>query len=147
MAHIHSVYDSDVHFKLDIKTRTFSNENELKTLIAQGDHNSERFTFEIPRYIENHDMLTCNKVEIHFINIDNTTKESSIDVYEVDDVQASPNDDEIVIFSWLLSNIATKYNGNLSFSIKFKCITNETIDYQWSSLIYSKIQVGATYNN
>lgn len=147
MAHIHSVYDTDIHFKLDIKSRTFSNESELKTLVAQGDHNSERFTFEIQRYVENHDMLTCNKVEIHFINIDNATKESSIGVYEVDDLQVSPSDENIVIFSWLISNLATKYNGNLNFAIKFKCVTEGTIDYQWSSLVYSKVQVSSIYNN
>lgn len=145
MAHIHSVYDTDVHFKLDLKTRTFLNVNSLKLLIAQGDHNSERFTFEIPRYVDGHDMMECDYVEVHFNNTNATTQETSQDVYIVDDVQVSEDDDEIIIFSWLLSNVATKYNGSLSFSIKFKCVTNGSVDYQWNTLIFSDIHVGASY--
>ncbi len=147
MAHIHNVYDSDIHFKLDSKTRSFINESELKTLVAQGDHNSERFTFEMPRYIEGHDMTTCNRIEIHYININSTTKETSEDIHIVDDMQASTDDENVAIFSWLLSNNASKYSGILNFMIKFKCLTNGEIDYQWSTLIYSKIQVGASYDN
>lgn len=147
MAHLHNVYDSDIHFKLDLKTRLFLNESELKTLVAQGDHNSERFTFEIPRYIERHDMTLCNRIEIYYININSSTKETSQDVYIVDDMQVSPDDTNVVIFSWLLSNNATKYNGNLSFVIKFKCITNDVVDYQWSTLIYSKVQVCSSYDH
>ena len=38
----------------------------------QYDHNSECFTFEIPKEIEGHNVTDCNVVEIHYINIDNT---------------------------------------------------------------------------
>ena len=48
MAHIHSVYDNDTHFKIDPATRQISNESG-KVVLMQNDHNSERFTFEIPR--------------------------------------------------------------------------------------------------
>lgn len=147
MAHIHNVYDSDIHFKLDYKTRLFLNESELKTLVAQGDHNSERFTFEMPREIEGHDMTTCNRIEVHYININSTTKETSEDIYIVDDMQVSPDDENIAVFSWILSNNATKHKGNLNFMIKFKCLTGDVIEYQWSTLIYSKVQIGASYDN
>ena len=147
MAHLHNIYDSDIHFKLDSKTRTFSNETELKLLVAQGDHNSERFTFEIPRYIEQHDMLNCNRIEIHYINISSTTRDTSKDVYYAEDLQVSPEDENIVIFSWPLRGNATKYNGSLSFSISFKCLEGDEITYSWNTLIYSKISVGKSLNN
>lgn len=146
MAHIHDVKSSDFHFILNPITRSFSNVNEAKNLIAQGDHYSERFTFEMPRYVEGHDMLTCNKVEIHYINVNTTTRESVGDVYIVDDMQAKDDGNDIT-FSWLLSRNATKYDGKLNFMVKFKCISDVEVDYQWSSLIYQKIQVGASYDN
>ena len=147
MAHLHNIYDSDIHFKLDSKTRTFSNETELKLLVGQGDHNSEIFTFEIPRYIEQHDMLKCNRIEIHYINISSTTRDTSKDVYYAEDLQVSPEDENIVIFSWPLRGNATKYNGSLSFSISFKCLEGDEITYSWNTLIYSKISVGKSLNN
>ena len=75
MAHKHSVYDSDTHFSINPMTRVLKNESSSKKSVVQYDHNSERFTFEIPRYIEEHDMLLCNVVHIHYININNQTKE------------------------------------------------------------------------
>lgn len=147
MAHLHNIYDSDIHFKLDSKTRTFSNETELKLLVGQGDHNSEIFTFEIPRYIEQHDMLKCNRIEIHYMNISSTTRDTSRDVYYAEDLQVSPEDENIVIFSWPLRGNATKYNGSLSFSISFKCLEGDEITYSWNTLIYSKISVGKSLNN
>lgn len=147
MAHLHNIYDSDIHFKLDSKTRTFSNETDLKLLVAQGDHNSERITFEIPRYIEQHDMLKCNRIEVHYINISSTTRDTSKDVYIVNDAQVSPEDENVVEFSWLLSGRATQYNGTLSFAISMKCLTDEVIDYRWNTLTYEKILVGKSLNN
>ena len=69
MSHIHSVYDGDTHFKIDPVTRQIENTSG-KVILMQNDHNSERFTFEIPRTIDGHDMSQCNAVEVHYINID-----------------------------------------------------------------------------
>lgn len=148
MAHIHSVYDNDTHFKIDHVTRGFSNEGSLKTLVVQNDHNSERFTFELPRFIEGHDMLVCNRVEVHYLNTDTSTKEYTSGVYEVDDLQESPNDENVAILSWLLSNNATKHVGTLNFVIRFACLTGDTIDYAWNTVIYDKIHVtSGIYNS
>lgn len=68
MGHLHSVYDTDNHFKVDGITRAITDISETKTSLVQHDHNSERFTFEIPRYIEGHDMLACNDVSVRYRN-------------------------------------------------------------------------------
>lgn len=146
MAHLHKIYDNDVHFKIDPNTRLFSNVGEVKSTISQGDHNSERITFEIPRTVDGHDMSLCDKVEIHYLNFNTSTRESVKDVYQVEDLQVSEEDENIVEFSWLLSGNSTKHNGDLSFSISFKCLSGEEIVYKWNTLIYSKITVGESYN-
>lgn len=56
MAHKHPIYDTDPHFKIDGDTRVIINASDVKVALMQGDHNSERFTFEIPRYVDGHDM-------------------------------------------------------------------------------------------
>lgn len=140
MAHIHEVYDTDVHFFINTITRKIVNTSEQNQMI-QYDHNSERFSFEIARYIDGHDMMLCDKVEIHYVNTDKVSKEENRGIYAVVDLQVSPEDNEMVIFSWLLSRNATEFVGNLQFQIKFACMTAETVDYLWSTDICTDFSV------
>ena len=148
MSHLHSIVDTDLHFSINPITREILNESEIPKNLIQGDHDSERFSFSIPRYIEEHDMSLCNKVEVHFINISAANKnDKSADVYIVDDVKLSPDSNDIIVFSWLISGNATKYAGTLSFLIKFKCLTDTDIDYEWNTAVYSDISIGTGMNN
>ena len=141
MAHIHEVIDSDKCFTIDPITRLIVNDaGNKKTQIIQNDHNSERFSFQLPRYIEGHDMSLCDKVEVHYINIDQSSNERSVGVYEVNDLALS-EDNESVLLSWLISNNATRYVGVLSFAICFKCMSNDIIEYSWNTAINSSIQI------
>ena len=142
MAHIHSVYDTDAHFQIDGVTRAVKNASATKTMVVQHDHNSERFTFEVPRLIDGHDMSTCNVVQVHYINTDSTDRTKfSTGVYEVDDLQISPGNEDVVICSWLISSNATKHVGNLSFVIRFVCSTDGEIDYAWNTAVHSNVYV------
>ena len=148
MAHIHEVIDSDKCFTIDPITRAIVNDaGNKKTQLIQNDHNSERFAFQLPRYIEGHDMSLSNKVEVHYINLDQTSNERSVGVYEVNDLALS-EDNESVLLSWLISNNATKYVGVLSFAICFKCMSDDVIDYSWNTAINSSIQIAkGMYNS
>ena len=141
MKHLHSVYDSDTHFIIDPITKVIKKDLVKKVTLVQGDHNSERFTFEMPRFIEGHDMLLCDLIEVHFDNINTATGDVSSDYYEVADIQWSANDENVVVFSWLISDSATKYAGTLEFSIKFKCTTDGVCDYQFNTAINNDIFV------
>lgn len=147
MAHKHSIYDTDLHFVIDPVTRQIINQSPKKTTLIQGDHNSERFTFEMPRTIEGHDMSLCDKVEIHYINTASNKIDVSKDFYKADDVQISPDGEDVVIFSWLISGLATKYDGDLAFLIKFKCLSGDVVDYKWNTDIHSNINVGLGMDN
>lgn len=148
MAHIHSVYDTDKHFVIDPVARTVTNVSG-KVVVVQGDHNSERLTFEIPRTVEGHDMSTCNKVEVHYNNVD--AANPSIphpNAYEVDDLQLSPDDENVVILSWLISADATRYVGQLHFSIKFMCDDGDgKPDYVWKTATHKSVSVVAAQDS
>ena len=147
MAHQHSIYDSDLHFVIDPVTREIANESG-KVVIIQHDHNSERFTFEIPKEVDGHDMSLCNVCQIHYLNIEANTKVQYEGLYEIDDLQISPNGDDTVILSWLLSGNATQYVGNLSFTIRFACVADDgTVDYVWNTGIHSGISIGDVIYN
>ena len=143
MAHKHSIYDSDTHFRIDPITRALRNESSTKTMLMQYDHNSERFTFEIPRMVEGHDMSLCDVVEIHYLNISTKTRETNAGIYEITDVQLSPESEDVVIGSWLISRNATKEEGVLNFLVRFACTTNGELDYVWSTGIYTGITISA----
>ena len=141
MAHIHDVYDQDNHFIIDPITRDITSQSE-KISITQYDHNSERFTFEIPKIIEGHDMSLCDKVRVHFINIGSNRSNVSEGVYEVDDIRVSSDDSDMLLFSWLISRAATEYSGKLIFSIRFYCISDDNIvDYSWATSIFTGVKI------
>lgn len=144
---MHSVFDGDAHFKIDVITRKFTQENDTKVMLMQYDHNSERFTFEIPRMIEGHDVMDCNKVEVHYINVDGKTNESVNGLYEVDDLQISEEDENIAVFSWLISSNATTLVGSLNFLIRFACSEDGVITYAWNTEVYKKYHITAGINN
>lgn len=147
MAHIHGVFDSDTHFKIDGETRTVKNTSEVKTMLVQYDHNSERFTFEIPKEVDGHDMTTCNVVQVHYLNIDANTRASYAGVYGVDDLQISKEDPNVVVGSWLISRNATQHVGELNFIIRFSCVTDGNVDYAWHTAIHSGVRVVAGISN
>ena len=147
MPHSHQIYDSDKHFVIDPITRNITN-NSSKITIMQYDHNSERFTFEIPRIIEGHDMSLSDVVRVHFINIGSIKTNTNPGVYEVDDVTVSSDDPDTITFSWLISGASTKYNGSLHFAIRFYCLSDESvIEYSWGTNIYSGINVANSIDN
>ena len=149
MGHIHPVTDGDKkHFVIDPITRLIKNETS-KIVLIKEDHNSERFTFEIPRFVEGHDMSVCDKIDIHYISIDGKTRKQNSNVYEVIDAKhESINNEEKVLFSWLVSNNVTKYAGSLNFAIRFACTDdNGTIVYSWNTAIFSGITISDGINN
>ena len=147
MAHEHSVYDNDKHFKIDPVTRQIENTTG-KVVLIQHDHDSERFTFEIPKTVEDHDMSKCNVVQIHYLNIEATTKTDNEGIYEVDDLEVSQEDPSVVVCSWLISRNATQYVGSLNFVIRFKCVENDgTVSYEWATAIHKGIAVSESIYN
>ena len=142
MSHANLIVDSDPHFSIDPITRRIKNESSKKVTLIQGDHNSERFTFELPRFIEQHDMSECDRVEIHFVNGDY----ASFDF--IKDMQIHPEDETKVVFSWLVSDEATKNVGRLEFKIRFCCTNEDGVDdYIWNTAKNADISISEGMNN
>jgi hypothetical protein len=142
MTHTDIIKDADAFFEIDPITRVITNKTPDKTKVMQYDHNSERFTFSMPQFVEGHDMANCNRVEVHYININTNTKEETRGLYEVKDVQMHPEDAERIVFSWLLSQNVTRDAGVVHFIIRFSCVDAEgVIDYAWSTEVFKSISV------
>lgn len=148
MALKHAVTDTDNNFSINATTRAIKNESVNKTLLIQYDHNSERFSFEIPKEVEGHEMDKCDKIEVHYVNIDAKTQQQSRGVYTVEDARVSEQDGSMLVFSWLIPQTATKYVGSLNFLVRFTCIGDAgELLYVWNTAIFSGIMVSSGIYN
>lgn len=147
MGHKHAVTDMDNHFKIDPITRKIAPETPAKNELVTGDHNSERYTFEVPRLVDGHDMSLCDSVEVHFINVSADVTKTSPGIYIVDDLGAMADDADTVAFTWLISGTATEFVGTLNFAIRFKCTTGDTSDYVWNTKIHSGVLISDGISN
>ena len=149
LTHEHDVFDKDRTFLIDVESRTIKNQSK-KQILVKTDHNSEIFTFEMPRYIEGHDMTLCNVNEVHYINLGANDDKGKVSkgLYQIEDLQVYTEDNEKVVFSWVIKGNATKYSGKLKFKIKFKCVNNNAeITYLWNTINNEEFSVGEDINN
>lgn len=146
--HTHVVTDPDSYFVINPDTREIENSSRTKNVLMQFDHNSEVYTFELARYVEGHDMTLCNRVRVHFNNVDGTTLEENADVAELYDLDICPDDENKVLCSWTITRQATQLIGTLNFLVQYECIDeNGDAVYEWHSDIYTDVKIKKTINN
>lgn len=142
------IVDADNNsFHIDITTRAITNTENKKTSLIQYDHNSERFSFDIARYIEGHDLQLCNRVQIHYLNIAGTSRTKTPGVYPVTDLHVDPDNENKMCFTWLISGNATHYEGALSFLVSFACVKEDEVLYRWNSDICTAITIAPGIDN
>ena len=148
---INKIKDTDTHFIIDGSTRLVKNESETKSMLVQYDHNSERFTFRVPRYCDNHDLSLCkDHSRVHYINIDKSKRTENHGTDPIYDVQVCPEDDQFVQCSWLITKNATQLAGSLHFVIEFALKDdNGDVLYSWNTAKYTgiTIQDGINFDN
>jgi hypothetical protein len=142
MSHINKIADKDPCFEVDPITRAIKNVSRTKTAVMQFDHNSERFTFALPRYIEGHDMAEVTKAEVHYLNVD------AAGVYPMNDIAVDEEHADKITCSWLISQNATMKPGALHFLLRFVCLSSDgSIEYAWHTGTFTGISVSAGMNN
>ena len=145
----YNIIDNEPVFEINDTTRAISCAAASEIAIIQFDHNSERFTFRLNKFVEGHDVTKCNKVEVHYKNVDAATREEILGVYRVDDLQPDPEDETKVICTWLISQNATGKVGKLSFLLRFSCVAEDgAIEYAWNTSMFTGISISpGMYNS
>lgn len=151
MPHDHFLVDDDNRFIIDGSTRQITNLTGVRPSVMQYDHNSEKLVFQMPRYVEGHDICQCDVVKIMYKNAGKGTSASTrpviADVETITDIAPDENDDTIVAFSWTIPELATIYAGTITFQFKFVCF-GETEDdppkFRWYTDQYSFVEVRPT---
>jgi hypothetical protein len=152
MAHTHSVVDNDTRFKVEAVSREIRADTDKVKSLQQYDHNSEVLTFEAPRYIEGHDLMSCNVVQIHYANIYSDlatrTEEVNKGVYTVKDLAVDTENEDLVVFSWKVEADSTQLMGALNFVISFVCVDeNGDVTYRWNTALCKLLSVDESLNN
>ena len=148
MPHEHPIIDDDARFQVNVDTKALIDSEPSKRTIVQYDHNSERYTFEIPRYIEGHDMSLCNVVEFHFTNIDKATREECNGFLPLTDLHVSAENENKVICSCTIDKICTQHVGPLHFSIRYACEKFDgTVEYEYNTRKYTRISIADGMGN
>ena len=143
-----NIQDTENHFKIDSFTRKILNDFPGNNILVQYDHNSERFTFDMPRYVDGHDMSKVTEVRIHYCNTSTTNQLKSKGIYVPTDLEVVEGDENIITFSWLISSANTRYVGALHFSIQFVCLSESSaIEYSWNTGVYKDVVIIETINN
>lgn len=145
--HSHVVTDTNSRFVIDPDTRKISFTGNTESVLIQYDHNSEVYSFELPRYIDGHDMMLCNRVYVHYNNIDGKTNRAFANVAEMTDLRVSEDDRNKVVSSWTISRAATQFAGTLNFLIQYMCVEDGETVYEWHTDIYDGIYVNAGRKN
>lgn len=154
--HSHTVVDMDSYFVINPATRAIKNTTGRPVILIEGDHNSEIFTFEIPRYIEGHDMKLCTAVKVHYNNIgesvDEETGETIVKensgVADLTDLRVNPENADTVICSWTIKRKATRLDGMMDFLIQYLCAEPDgTVTYEWHTDFFTDVTVKPGRNN
>ena len=145
MSHEHIVDYPDNRYTIDGGTKEVRPASTESTRLVQGDKNSHRITIEAPRSIMGHDLSHCNVAEIHFTNTSRLEKgKVSKDIYSITDLHA---EDDKVVCTWLVGGSATVYAGPLSFTVKFKCVSDGEVVYELNTMPYDGISVAPGGDN
>ena len=141
--HMHDVCDTDVLFEIDPFDKTITSTGGQKSILVQDDHNSEIFTFKIPRYIEGHDMLLCDLVRIPYINseVDTRNPRFATGVYTSTDLKVYEKDPDYLTFSWKISKNATVYPGTLAFMVVMLCMDGVHVLYRFGTDAYEDVYI------
>lgn len=135
MSHNNKIIDKDPCFEVDAITRVIRNVSNTKTTVMQFDHNSERFSFTLPRFVEGHDLMESTKAEVHYNNVDTPG------VYTIEDLTLLEDEGKVKC-SWLISSNATFKVGALDFLLRFSCLAEDgSVVYVWNTGIYKGITV------
>ena len=108
---------------IDSITRQIAIPESLKIAGVMADNNTKRIFFKCNKTAQITDLSKLN-VCINYLNANNEA-----DRYHCTDVEVI---NEYLTFSWLISNFATKYKGNITFVV---CMYSDDMEEHWNSTL------------
>ncbi len=115
--------DTEPIIEIDADLRKIIIPTQLQNIGVVGDHHAEEIFFQCPRYFDGKD-LSKHTCIIRCINAGGEYFESQVVDMLIED--------DILIFGWILDDYATRYSGEIQFTVQFETINGES-RYQWQT--------------
>lgn len=107
------------------------------TIAYEGDVNSQKITFKLPRTHEGHDLADCSLKVIRWKNTNIKAEDSSnLKVINIDTTS--------IIVEWIVPPAAFVVAGNIEVAISFYDVLNESLAFSWNTAAFSGFRVGKT---
>lgn len=107
------------------------------TIAYEGDVNSQKITFKLPRIHEGHDLAECSLKVIRWKNTNIKTEDSSN--LKVIDANATN-----IVVEWIVPPAAFVVAGNIEVAITFYDILNNVLAFSWNTASFSGFKVEKT---
>lgn len=117
--------DGTVVCDIDPVTRRITIPAEYNPIGVESDEDVNRIYFKCPKIVGDNVDLSEMDIRINYRNA-----QEEYDVFEVEDVQI---DGDNIVFSWLLSRLATVAQGTLTFVVCARKTVDSTIVSEWNS--------------
>lgn len=107
------------------------------TIAYEGDVNSQKITFKLPRTHEGHDLADCSLKVIRWKNTNIKAEDSSnLKVINIDTTN--------IIVEWIVPPAAFVAAGNIEVAITFYDILNGSLAFSWNTAAFSGFKVEKT---
>ena len=104
-----------------------------KFIGVMNDANVNRLCFKAPRYYGDVD-LSEFEFRINFINANGDE-----DIYPVDDLVVSNDEEDTLVFSWLVGRVACAYEGEVEFSVHAYFIEDDIVEREYYTLAHTMV--------
>jgi len=123
-----NIVDEDIHLIVN-SDRTITVPEESAVVGVKGDHNSNRVTFDCPRYFDEYDLTQCTNHFVAYINSAGNIQGQ----YIITDLAVDAVDETLLHFSWLVSGNVTVAACEIAFALCFRTVEDDLIIYQWNT--------------
>ena len=131
MANHSNVKDTGAFFTIVPETREVKVPSTHKVIGVVGDHLAEQLTFEIPKYIDGHDIAGCARRYVEWENVkDEIGSDQLVELTEPPEGAK----DGMLYFTWTIRDRLAAAKGLVQFSIHFEDVdTNGLRLYHWGT--------------
>lgn len=125
-----TIPSSEPRLYIDANTREISVSSKFPFLAVKHDHRAETIYFEINRYFDDVDLANHTCI-IQYINKSKSGEVSEgyhyVQKMDIESVEGK------IVFGWMIENPATKFSGDIVFSIRFYTIIGDKFDYNFNT--------------
>lgn len=131
MANHSTVRDTGAFFTIVPETREVQVPSTHKVIGVVGDHLAEQLTFEIPKYIDSHDIRGCARRYVEWENVEG--ERGSDQLVELTELPEGAQP-EMLYFTWTIRDRLAAAKGLVQFSVHFEDVdTNGLRLYHWGT--------------